>query len=319
MLGVGFASYVSYVDSRTEMGAVDIAGDGTIRVRCGTQNHGQSHATTIGQLVAAELNVDVSAITYVDGDTEVVPRGEGTGGSRSAQMAGSAALLASREVLARARELAAEMLETDPADIVAMTSGEGRPAGLGVVGVPTSVIGWADLAAAAGPDGLGAEVDFEPGDEHRSHPSGTHASVVEVDTDTGGVRLLRHAAVDDCGTVLNPPVVAGQQHGGSAAGIGQALFEEIVYDDDGIPLTTTFVDYVLPSAAELPAFDTDTMGIPAPHAANGAKGIGENGAIAAPTAVQNAVVDALSHLGVTHVDLPMTPERVWRAIEAASG
>lgn len=153
--------------------------------------------------------------------------------------------------------------------------------------------------------------------EGASHPSGTHASVVEVDLDTGGVRLMAHAAVDDCGTVLNPAVVAGQQHGGAAAGIGQALFEAFTYDPDGNPRTTTFADYLLASAAELPSFLTATMNIPSPTSLTGAKGIGENGAIAAPTAVQNAVVDALAPFGVTHIDLPITPERVWRALQDA--
>jgi carbon-monoxide dehydrogenase large subunit len=184
-----------------------------------------------------------------------------------------------------------------------------------VTGVPTSVLGWAELARAAGPEGLGAEIDFKL--DGAAFSSGAHASVVEVDLETGAVRLLRHVAVDDCGTVLNPTVVAGQQHGGSAAGIGQALFEDMSYDGSGTPRATTFADYLLPSAAELPSFETATLGIPTPIAPNGAKGIGENGAIAAPTSVQNAVVDAVSHLGVRHVDLPLTPEAVWKAMHAA--
>jgi carbon-monoxide dehydrogenase large subunit len=184
-----------------------------------------------------------------------------------------------------------------------------------VVGVPASVVGWAELARLAGDDGLAAEVDLRL--DATSYSSGTHASVVEVDTETGAVRLLRHVAVDDCGRVLQPMVVAGQQHGGSAAGIGQALFEDAGYDADGTPRATTFADYLLPSAAELPSFVTATLDIPTPVSPNGAKGIGENGAIAAPTAVQNAVVDALAHLGVRHLDLPVTPEAVWRAVRHA--
>jgi carbon-monoxide dehydrogenase large subunit len=286
-----------------------------VTVRCGTLSHGQSHATTIGAAVAAELGVALEAIRYVDRDTDLVPRGQGTGGSRSAQMAGSAALVAARQVIDRARALAAERLEAKVDDIVVMPAGAGRPGGLGVAGVPTSVLGWAELARAAGPEGLGAEIDFEL--EGAAFSSGAHASLVEVDIETGAVRLLRHVAVDDCGTVLNPTVVAGQQHGGAAAGIGQALFEEISYDPSGTPRATTFADYLLPSAAELPWFETDTLDIPTPIAPNGAKGIGENGAIAAPTSVQNAVVDALAHLGVRHVDFPLAPEAVWRALVAA--
>ncbi|MPY91712.1 MAG: molybdopterin-dependent oxidoreductase [Acidimicrobiia bacterium] len=197
-----------------------------------------------------------------------------------------------------------------------MAANGGRPAGLGVVGVPASVLGWAELAEAAGAAGLGAEVDLRL--DGASFSSGAHASVVEVDVETGAVRLRRHVAVDDCGTVLNPMVVAGQQHGGCAAGIGQALFEAVAYDGEGNPRTTTFADYLLPTAAELPFFETDTLGIPTHIAPNGAKGIGENGAVVAPTSVQNAVVDALSHLGVRHVDLPLTPEAVWAALAAAS-
>jgi carbon-monoxide dehydrogenase large subunit len=282
-------------------------------VRCGTLSHGQSHATTIGAAVAAELGVALEAIRYVDRDTDLVP-GAGHGRVASAQMAGGAALAAAPGDRP-ARALAAERLEAKVDDIVVMQAGDGRPGGLGVAGVPTSVLGWAELARAAGPEGLGAEIDFTL--EGAAFSSGAHASLVEVDVETGAVRLLRHVAVDDCGTVLNPAVVAGQQHGGSAAGIGQALFEEISYDPSGTPRATTFADYLLPSAAELPWFETDTLDIPTPIAPNGAKGIGENGAIAAPTSVQNAVVDALSHLGVRHLDLPLTPEAVWRALVAA--
>ena len=316
-LGIGFACYVSATDGRTEFGAVDVdPADGKVTVRCGTLSHGQSHATTIGGLVAERLGLEAGQLRYLDADTDAVPRGQGTGGSRSAQMAGSAAAQAAGEVLERARALAADRLEADPADVVLMAAGDGRPAGLGVAGVPTSVLSWRDLAREAGPAGLGAEVDLRL--DGASFSSGTHASIVEVDTETGGVRVLRHVAVDDCGNVLNPMVVAGQQHGGSAAGIGQALFEAVVYDDDGTPRATNLADYLLPSSAELPSFVTDTLGIPTPISPNGAKGIGENGAIAAPTSVQNAVVDALAARGVDHLDLPITPESVWRALVAVS-
>lgn len=317
VVGVGFSSYVSIVDNSPEYGSVEITADGSISVRCGTFSHGQSHADTVTGVVAVALGVPSAAVSYRDNDSDATPNGGGTGGSRSAQMAGGAAQLAAEAVLDRAKNLAARLLEADPADLVAMSSAEGF-SGIGVVGVPSSTIGWDRLAQAAADEGtsLTEAVDYTP--EGATHPSGTHASVVEVDLDTGGVRLRSHVAVDDCGTVLNAPVVEGQQHGGSAAGIGQALFEEIVFDQDGNPNSTTFADYLIPSSAELPSFITATMDIPSPESVTGAKGIGENGAIAAPTAVQNAVVDALSHLGVTHVDLPVTPERVWRAIDAAS-
>ncbi len=316
-VGVGFASYISYVAADSETGLVEVTDDGTIGVRCGTFSHGQAHETTVTNVVAQALGVATAAISYKDDDSDALGQGGGTGGSRSAMMAGGAAQLAADAVLEQARTLAARLLEADPADIVPLTAADGTE-GLGVTGVPTSTISWAALATEARAAGtpLQAEVEYEP--EAAAHPSGTHASVVEVDLDTGEVRLRSHVAVDDCGTVLNPPVVEGQQHGGAAAGIGQALYEEIAFDDDGNPRTTTFGDYLIPSAAELPSFVTDTMGIPSPVSETGAKGIGENGAVAAPTSVQNAVVDALSHLGVTRVDMPIKPERVWRAINDVS-
>ncbi len=316
LIGVGFASYVSVVDGSAETARVSVDGDGVVTVRCGTFSHGQAHHSTVGAVVGATLGVDAGALRYIDGDSDELPRGGGTGGSRSAMMAGGAARMAAEAVVEAARSLAAELLEAHHGDIVPMVSEEGTP-GLGVLGVPASCLGWDVLGAEALRRGLelSATTEFEP--PGTAHPSGTHAAVVEVDAGTGGVRISSYVAVDDCGTVLNRPVVEGQQHGGVAAGIGQALFEEIVFDDMGTPLSSTFADYLIPSAAELPWFITDTMEIPSPNSVTGAKGIGENGAIAAPTAVQNAVVDALAHLGVTHIDLPLRPERVWRAIDLA--
>lgn len=314
-LGVGFACYVSSVDTSPEFAAVDIGTDGGLTLRCGTFNHGQSHATTIGELVANETGFGPADIVFVDGDTDATPHGAGTGGSRSAQMAGGAAVTAARALVARARRLAATLLEADPDDVVVMAGTDGRPGGLGVKGVPTSVIGWGDVAKAAEADGAPLSEATDYHGEGKSHPSGTHASVVEVDTETGAVTLLRHVVVDDCGTVLQPVVVEGQQHGGAAAGIGQALYESFEYDEAGNPRTVTFADYLLPSAAEMPSFITDTMDIPSPVSETGAKGIGENGAIASPTSVQNAVVDAVWARGVRHIDLPITPERVWTALQ----
>ncbi|MDH3678490.1 MAG: xanthine dehydrogenase family protein molybdopterin-binding subunit [Acidimicrobiia bacterium] len=314
-VGVGFASYVSVVDTSSELGSVDVGDDGRVSVRCGTFSHGQAHRTTVTTVVAGILGVAAADVDYGDGDSAALDHGAGTGGSRSAMMAGGAARLAAEAVLDRAKTVAARLLEADPADIVPLVAADGTP-GLGVAGVPTSTLGWDALALAAADDQpLAASIDYEP--TGMAHPSGTHASVVEVDVETGFARLRSHVAVDDCGTVLNRPVVEGQQHGGSAAGVAQALYEEVAYDDRGNPRSVTLADYLMPSAAELTSFTTATMDIPSPVSATGAKGIGENGAIAAPTSVQNAVVDALSHLGVTHVDIPLRPERVWRAIRAA--
>ena len=315
-VGVGFASYISAVDGSSELATVEVADDGSIGVRCGTFSHGQAHQTTVTSVVATLLGVDATAITYGDADSDALAHGGGTGGSRSAMMAGGAAQLAAEAMLEQARTLAARLLEADPADIVPLTTAQGT-AGLGVVGVPASTITWAALAMEARNGGapLASSINYEP--VGAAHPSGTHGSVVEVDLETGEVRLRCHVAVDDCGTVLNRSVVEGQQHGGSAAGIAQALYEEIVFDEAGTPRTLTLGDYLMPSAAELPSFVTATMDIASPVSVTGAKGIGENGAVAAPSAVQNAVVDALAHLGVTHVDMPLSPQRVWRALQAA--
>jgi carbon-monoxide dehydrogenase large subunit len=229
---------------------------------------------------------------------------------------------ATEAVVDKARHLAAAMLEADVADIVVdVIAGT-----VGVAGVPTTAIDWATLAAAADakPDlvdhvdgtlGLAAQLDFDQGDA--TFPFGAHIAVVEVDRDTGAVTLLRHIAVDDCGTVLNPLLVEGQQHGGVAAGVSQALFEQVIYDADGNPLTGNFMDYAIPSAAEFPSFEVHSTETPTPLNPLGAKGIGEASTIGSTPAVQNAVIDALAHLGVRHIDLPCTSERVWRTIRHA--
>ena len=222
MVGVGFATYVSVVDTSAELGHVGVGDDGRIGVHCGTFSHGQAHRTTITTVVAGVLGVEASDIDYGDGDSDALDHGAGTGGSRSAMMGGGAARLAAEVVLERARTIAARLLEADPADIVPLAGVDGAP-GLGVVGVPSSTVSWEALARAATEDGgepLEAAVDYQP--DEMAHPSGTHASVVEVDTETGQVRLRRQVAVDDCGTVLNPTVVEGQQHGGVVAGVAQA-------------------------------------------------------------------------------------------------
>jgi carbon-monoxide dehydrogenase large subunit len=182
-----------------------------------------------------------------------------------------------------------------------------------VKGVPATALSWADLAAEAT---LAAESDFEQDDQ--TFPFGCHVAVVEVDVETGEARLVRHIAVDDCGKVLNPMLVNGQIHGGVAQGVGQALYEEFVYDAEGNPLTTSLIDYVIPSIGEIPAIETADMETPTPLNPLGAKGIGESGTIGSTPAVQNAVIDAVSHLGVRHIDMPLHPMRVWEAIRSAA-
>jgi aerobic carbon-monoxide dehydrogenase large subunit len=222
------------------------------------------------------------------------------------QLGGSAVLNAADAVVARAREVAATMLEANPDDIVVMDGG------VGVAGVPTSTLPWAQLAQHEPLEGVS---DFAQAGA--TFPFGAHVAVVEVDLDTGRVVPIRHVAVDDCGRILNPLIVTGQQHGGIAQGVAQALWEQYVYDADGNPLTSTLADYAMPSAAELPSFESSNTETPSPRNPLGAKGIGESGTIGSTPAVQSAVVDALSHLGVRHLDIPCTPERVWAAVRDA--
>ena len=317
LLGIGVSTYVEVTagGGGSEWGEVEVHDDGGATIKVGTSAHGQGHATTFSMVVSDLLGIPIEKIRFVQSDTALVPRGGGTGGSRSLQMGGSAAFTAATAVLERARQMAADRLEAAPGDIV--VTAEGR---LGVTGSEGSAVGWADLARAASDAGDPLKVSSVYKSGGGSFPFGAHVAVVEVDTETGAVTLVRHVAVDDCGRIVNPMIVAGQQHGGIAQGAAQALLEQFVYDADGNPLTTTLADYAMPSAAELPSFETANTETPSPHNPLGAKGIGESGTIGSMPAVQNAVVDALSHLGVRHLDMPCTPERVWRALgQAARG
>ena len=322
-LGIGVSTYVEVtapVGLHVEFGAVEIHDDGAASVFAGTSAHGQGHHTAFAMLASEVLGIPMDKITLVNSDTDRVPRGAGTMGSRSLQTAGSAIHVASNEVLERARRVAGHLLEASADDIVV---GDG---GLHVAGVPAAVVSWGDLAVASRdasklptglePEPLRHELDFDGTDS--TFPFGAHVSVVEVDTETGRVTMLRHVAVDDCGRILNPMLVAGQQHGGIAQGAAQALYEWMQYDEDANPLTTTLMDYAIPSAAELCSFETSNTQTDSPRNPLGAKGIGESGTIGSTPAMHNAVVDALSHLGVTHIDMPCTAERVWRAIQGAT-
>ena len=322
-LGIGTSCYVEItaLGMGSEFGSVEVHPDGSLTVLTGTSPHGQGHATAFAQIVADMLNVPFEAVTVVHSDTAVVPRGQGTMGSRSAQVGGSAVLRAGEGVVGKARRLAAHLLEAGVDDVVLLE--EGR---IGIVGAPEHAFSWAELAeAAADParvpegmeTGLAAEGDFSQSPEG-TFPFGAHVAVVEVDTETGHTRLLRHIAVDDCGRILNPLLVEGQVHGGLAQGIAQALYEEVLYDEEGNPLTGSLMSYEMPSAAELPAYETAHTETPTPLNPLGAKGIGESATIGSTPAVQNAVIDAVSHLGVRHIDMPLTPERVWRAIREAT-
>jgi carbon-monoxide dehydrogenase large subunit len=309
-LGIGISTYVEItaVGSPTEFGSVAAQPDGRFTVLAGTANHGQGHETAYAQIVADILDVPMESVDVVEADTGFVPRGDGTSGSRSLQLGGSAVLGAAQALLERGRRLAAEVLEASPDDVVAL--GDGR---LGVRGVPGSGLTWAALATAAGERGQAPLREDHDAFAEPSYPFGTHVAVAEVDLDTGEARLTRHVAVDDCGTQVNPMLVEGQVHGGIAQGAAQALFEEMVHDADGNPVTASLLDYAIPTANELPRFETAHTVTPSPLNPLGAKGIGEAGTIGSTPAVQNAVVDALAHLGVRHLDMPLTPEKVWRA------
>jgi len=321
-LGIGVSSYVEVtapLGLTSEWGSCEVHEDGTATIAAGTSVHGQGHQTAFSMLASEVLGIPMDKITYINSDTATVPRGTGTLGSRSLQTGGSAVFSASQEVVSRAKQIAAHMLEASADDIEV---GDG---GLQVAGVPAKAVSWGDLAAASNdasklPEGLepGAlrhELDFDEGDS--TFPFGAHVSVVEVDTETGQVKMLRHVAVDDCGRILNPMLVRGQQHGGIAQGAAQALYEQVMYDHDGNPITSNLMDYAMPSAAELCSFETSNTQTDSPRNPLGAKGIGESGTIGATPAIHNAVCDALSPFGVTHVDMPCTAERVWAAIQAA--
>ncbi len=308
LLGIGLSSYVEVtgVLVPTEHGFALAEPDGTFVVRTGTTASGQGHETAFAQVAAAALGVSLDRVRVELSDTALVAAGDGSYGSRSLQIGGSAVRAACVALVDRAIERAAQRLEADAGDV------EQREEGFGVRGVPGALVTWAELAA-AGP--LSADEDFFQLDQ--TFPFGCHVAVVEVDVETGEARLVRHVAVDDCGTQLNPMLVEGQIHGGVAQGVAQALYEEFVYDADGNPLTTSLVDYTIPTIGEIPEIETVRMETPTPNNPLGAKGAGESGTIGSTAAVQNAVVDALSHLGVKHVDMPLHPMRVWEAIRSA--
>jgi aerobic carbon-monoxide dehydrogenase large subunit len=319
LLGLGLCSYVEWTGFGPELGTCEVGEDGTVTVRSGASSHGQGHETAYAQLVAGTLGVPLADVRVVQSDTAKVARGMGTMGSRSLQVGGTAIQHATDEVLEKGRRLAAHLLEADAGD-VQVIPGEG----LGVAGAPASAIPWAELAkAAADParrpegleDGLNSSHDWEPPDA--TYPYGTHLAVVEVDIETGSTKLVRHITVDDAGRIHNPLIVAGQVHGGIAQGVAQALYEEIAFDEDGNCVTGSLASYAMPSSSDLPSFETERTQTPTDRNPLGAKGIGEAGAIGSTPAVWNAVIDAVSHLGVRNIDMPTTPQRVWQAISAA--
>ncbi|HEX3960775.1 MAG TPA: molybdopterin cofactor-binding domain-containing protein, partial [Trebonia sp.] len=310
-LGLGLASYVEITAADAgagESAKVEVHDDGTATVYTGSSAHGQGHHTAYAMLVTEELGIPMDKVEVIHGDTDLIPEGVGTYASRSLQLGGSAVHKAAIEVKEEAAKRAAGLFEAAEADVVLDT----ETGSWHIVGDPDKSLSWAQVAAADG--GLiVANVRFTA--DRPTFPFGTQLSLVEVDAETGKVTLLRHVTADDAGPVLNPVLTEGQRHGGIAQGAAQALVEEILYDEDGNPLTATLMDYGAITAAELPSFELLTSETPTTVNPLGVKGIGEAGTIGATPAVHNAVIDAVSHLGVRHIDMPMTPERVWTAIQ----
>jgi aerobic carbon-monoxide dehydrogenase large subunit len=318
VLGIGMSTYVEITNGigEAEFGAVDITDSGHAIVRTGSFSHGQGHETTFAQIASDQLGIPVEKITVIKGDTDRVPRGTGTYGSKSTQIGGAAARQAAEGLVEKAKELAAEALEADPRDMV-LELGAGE---FHVAGAPSPSLSWGELAgrleAANRLPELSFETDFQA--NAPTFPFGAHVVIVEVDLDTGSVDLDRVIAVDDAGTIINPMIADGQIHGGVAAGLAQALFEEIAFDEDGNPQNANFVTYCIPTAMEFPQFEIVRTETPTPINPLGAKGIGESGTIGATPAAINAVIDALAHLGVRDVPMPANGERVWRAIQNAT-
>jgi len=316
-LGIGLASYVEITGMGDgedvppkENATIEVHPDGTATILTGTSPHGQGHATAWAMLASEELGIPVDKITLKWGDTDLVPEGGGTGGSRSLQHGGSAVLQASQELIEVARERAASELEANPADL----RFDVERSAFEVAGDPDASV---PLASLANEERLVVRTVFtQPG---ATFPFGSHVAVVDVDTETGKVVLRRVVTVDDAGFVLNPLLAEGQRHGGIAQGAAQAFIEEVVYDSDGNPLTASFADYPFLSATEVPSFELADMQTRTNYNPLGVKGIGEAGSIGATPAVQNAIIDALAHLGVRHIDMPASPQRVWQAIQAAKG
>jgi carbon-monoxide dehydrogenase large subunit len=328
-IGIGFASYVYragypstilapgtvYLKGGWESASVRVDPMGKVTLLTGTSPHGQGLETSLAQIVADELGIEPEDVAVLHGDTDSVPYGIGTMGSRSLAVGGSAVLLAAREVRGQAIRLAAHHLGAD-VDAVRLEAGRASTA--------ETAMSFADLANLAFsltdlPEGmtprLEASATFDPGNFNA--PFGTHVCVVEIDVDTGELELLRYVAVDDCGRAVNPLIVEGQIHGGVAQGLGQALMEAVVYDSEGQPLSGSLLDYATPTAGDMPNLEVELTETPSRVNPLGARGVGESGTTGAPPAVVNAVVDALAPFGVEHIDMPLLPERVWRVLHEA--
>jgi len=333
LLGIGFSTYIeacSIAPSKVvgslgaqaglyESGTVRVNPTGGVTVYTGSHSHGQGHETTFSQLVASELGIPIEQVEIVHGDTGAIPFGMGTYGSRSGSVGGTAILMSLNKIKEKGKKIAAHLLEASPTDIE-YHNGQFQVKGFPAKAVPFGQVALTAYVPHNYPEGL------EPGLEETSFydpsnfcfPFGAHACVVEVERDTGAVKVLRYVAVDDVGNVINPMIVDGMVHGGIAQGVGQALWEGAVYEDTGQLVTGTLMDYAMPKADMLPMYETDRTVTPTPVNPLGLKGAGETGTIAATPAVANAVIDALAPFGIDHIEtMPLTAERVWKAMQSA--
>jgi len=325
LMGIGISSFTEVVGAGPskdfdilgikmfDSSEIRIHPTGKVIARFGTKSQGQGHETTYAQIVAEELGIPHTDISVEEGDTDTAPYGLGTYASRSTPTAGAAAAMACRKIKDKAQKIAAHLLEAAEEDL------EWEVGKFSVKGVPDKSVTIQDIAFAAytnHPQGLEAGLEathyYDP--PNMTYPFGSYIAVVDIDSDTGVVKVRRFVAVDDCGNIINPMIVEGQIHGGLTQGLAPALFEEISYDDEGNITGGSFMEYLVPTAVETPHWETAKTVTPSPHHPLGAKGVGESPTVGAPPAIVNAVVDALSHLGVRHLDIPMTPEKVWRAI-----
>jgi carbon-monoxide dehydrogenase large subunit len=316
VVGIGVVSYVEPCALGWESGSIKVERSGRVTAITGSSAHGQGHETTFAQVVADHLGVTPDEVTVLHGDTRSGPEGFGTFGSRSVALGGGALVRGSVEVRDKGRRIAARMMEAAPEDVV------GVPGGFQVAGVPDRRVSWKEVATAAyaggqalpsgDTPGLEATMYFQADAEVWSY--GAVVCVVSISRDTGRLAIERLVWVDDAGTIINPLLAEGQLHGSLAQGLGQALMEAIVYDGDGQLLTSTLMDYAMPRAEDIPALTIEKMHVTTPRNPLGAKGLGEAGCIAIPPALVNAAVDALGPLGITHVDMPLTPEKLWSAL-----
>jgi carbon-monoxide dehydrogenase large subunit len=325
LMGIGISSFTEIVGAGPshdfdiigikmfDSAEIRVHPTGSAILRLGVQSQGQGHETTFAQIVAEELGIPASKVKVEEGDTDTAPYGLGTYASRSTPTAGAATAIAARKIREKTRLLAAHLLECSPDDL------EWTPGQWNVKGSPDRFKTIAELAFAAytnHPAGMEAGLEatdyYDP--PNLTFPFGSYVCVVDIDKGTGQVHVRRFVAIDDCGNIINPMIVDGQIHGGLTMGLAPALYEEITYDEQGNNLAGTFMDYLLPTAMETPAWETGKTITPSPHHPLGAKGVGESATVGAPPAIANAVVDALAHLGVTNIDIPITPQKVWRIL-----